>query len=80
VFGRATIMLGIGPHSSIAFQLGMKVTWAGVPLPEASVPIVMFNQCNFLLFAGGAGMSLTHVPLLFLVCVASQVSSPSVAF
>jgi len=43
----------------IACQLGMKLTWVGVPLPEASgayVPIVMFNQCNFLLFVGGAGM------------------------
>ena len=48
----------------IASQLGMKLTWAGVPLPEASgayVPIVMFNQCNFLLFAGVAGMSLTSL-------------------
>jgi len=48
----------------IASQLGTKLTWAGVPLPEASeacVPIVMFNHCKFLLFAGGAGMSLTSL-------------------
>jgi len=39
-------------HNNIACQLDMKLTWAGAPLLEASeacVPIVMFNQCNFLL-------------------------------
>jgi len=43
---------------NIACQLGMKHTCT---VSKACVPVVMLNQCNFLLFAGGAGTSLTSL-------------------